>query len=368
MDSYLMYREICEYVSKNPYDSAIITSKARDLIVCIANELMKFPYSLGNSKFIAEMLKVLPNADGLISIDAYAIILDTERYIKTGTFGGYHQMRIRKQELFCRIGSREDWILQQIKGSLEGIKAYLSLLKKKSFPVSEVRVIDTAAAPRMQPQVSANAGSEQPQRAGTQTFEQQRAEQIRRIEQQKAEQQKLEQQRAERESIRRRLEDNRRSITEWHENQKSIAGEIAKIQPGVNTILSEISSIHKGFVSLSDRIVEECVRQFAERYIYLFNFISDNLDSHREKAERSGNNDYYNAVMNYEDFRGMIIDDLAALGVEEIKTEPGGKFDGKIHEAANTSRFTPSLAVVKKSVRSGFRYKEIVFQREKVNV
>lgn len=361
MDSYSMYLSICRYTKAHADDTEAIISMAEELIVCIADELQRPPYILSNSTFVAYVLKTLPkNTEHVpprfmgtlqivsVSVDAYAIIHDTEKYIRYKSAGGLHKFYINKHQLF--FGRSIDGVSIDLRNSLKNINAYLDSLRDQAdtshFPVS--RVVARKPEMRTNPPFLASTTSQKTA--------------IPRTDPASTDTARLEsQQRAERESIRRRLEDNRRSIQEWHESQKAIAGEIAKIQPDISRVL-------KGFMSFSDKVTEDYVMQFAKMYIALFNLISDSLDSQRKKAERSGNNDYINAVMNYEDFCGMIVDDLSAFGVDEIKTSPGEKFDGKIHEVVNTSHFTASLATVTESIRSGFMYNGIVIQKEKVNV
>lgn len=61
----------------------------------------------------------------------------------------------------------------------------------------------------------------------------------------------------------------------------------------------------------------------------------------------------------------MIADGLAAFGVEEVVSGPGTVFEGGIHET-DAVHFSSKEAVITKSIRSGFRYGELVLQKEKV--
>ena len=64
----------------------------------------------------------------------------------------------------------------------------------------------------------------------------------------------------------------------------------------------------------------------------------------------------------------MIVDALADFGVEEISSGAGKSFDGKIHNVTNTKNFSPLRSVIKKSLRSGFRYGDLILQKEDVEV
>lgn len=149
-------------------------------------------------------------------------------------------------------------------------------------------------------------------------------------------------------------------IRKWHEEQEKMNESLQKMQPAVRELL-------EGFVSLSDRITENYVLQFARQQIELYDLIADAYDYHRERAAGSGHADYENAVQNYEEYLYAIADALAAFGVEEILSAPGTAFDGGIHEA-DGAHFSSRNAVVAGSVRSGFRYGDLVLRREKVRV
>ena len=271
MDSYSMYKEIRAYVERNShtYNAEKITDMTRRLISCIAKELLTPPFVPGNSTFIAEMQKTLPkNSDRVVIPSGYStysrtnsranfsldvsIILDVETYLKKGNFDVpmYHTAYISSRRLFRNYGSADwsqtqaDGFVRKINNSIENIRLYLE--RKRELPVP--------VPVRTQPSAVEDAL--------------------------KAKQ---------------RLEENRRSIQEWHESQKSLAGEIAKIQPDISRVL-------KGFMSFSDTVTEGYVLQFAKMYIGLFNLISDSFEAQKEKSEHSGNKDYFNAVMNYEDF------------------------------------------------------------------
>ena len=120
-------------------------------------------------------------------------------------------------------------------------------------------------------------------------------------------------------------------------------------------------------MGFSDKITEKYVLQFARMQIELYNLISDNYIYHKEVSEKSGNQDYINAVSNYEEFLYSLSDALAVFGVEEIVSYPGDAFDGKIHETESNG-FSSRSAVIKKSIRTGYRYKDIIIQKEKVAV
>ena len=53
---------------------------------------------------------------------------------------------------------------------------------------------------------------------------------------------------------------------------------------------------------------------------------------------------------------------------EEISSNAGTPFDGEIHNVKNTKNFSSASAAVKISLRSGFRYDDLILQKEDVEV
>ena len=158
-----------------------------------------------------------------------------------------------------------------------------------------------------------------------------------------------------------RREDNRKKVSAWHDGQSNLIQSVRELQRPAQTLLEQ-------FRNFSNNITENYVIRFAMNQIDLFNLIAENFASHLPQAEKSRNNDYYNAVYNYESYLDMIIDALADFGVEEISSNPGTRFDGKIHDVKNTKNFSPQTATVKRSLRQGFRYGDLILQREAVEV
>ncbi len=159
-----------------------------------------------------------------------------------------------------------------------------------------------------------------------------------------------------------RLEANRREAGEWRNSHRQLIGTMSALQ-------ADISRELKQLMCYSDNLTENYVLRFARSMTEIYNLIADGYAYHRQRAERAGNGDYYNAVLNYEEFMSSIADALAAFGVEEIVSAEGMAFDGKFHEVCDGSGdFSAHSAVVKRSVRAGFRYNDIVLQKERIQL
>lgn len=158
-----------------------------------------------------------------------------------------------------------------------------------------------------------------------------------------------------------RAKNNQQIIQSWHCSVNDISDRLLEIQPAVSSILERI-------MSFSNDLTEKYVLQFARMSIDLFNLISDNYGYHASVSEISGNEDYVNAVLNYEEFQNVLVENLAAFGIEEITSSSGIAFDRTIHEVVESDNFSPRSSVVKESLRSGFRYGSIVIQKERIRV
>ena len=159
-------------------------------------------------------------------------------------------------------------------------------------------------------------------------------------------------------NIKARRENNKKLVEKWHSQVEDISTTLKCMQPDVSKMLENI-------MGFSDKVTEKYVLQFARMQIELYDFIHDNYQYHYKNSGLSKNQDYINAVANYEEFLYSILDSLAVFGVEEISSCEGDHFDGRIHEA-ESSDFSSRNAIIKKSIRSGFKYMDVIIQKEKV--
>ena len=150
-------------------------------------------------------------------------------------------------------------------------------------------------------------------------------------------------------------------IKTWNQKQDEIIQQIHKMQPDVQQLL-------KNFMSFSETLYNNYIRLFAMNQIDLFNIIDENYKYHKPISQKTESRDYSNAVDNYSTYLEIIIDDLASFGIEGFTTNIGESFDGKFHEVINNKNFSPHTAVIKKSLRSGFKYKDVVLQKELVEI
>lgn len=158
-----------------------------------------------------------------------------------------------------------------------------------------------------------------------------------------------------------RIEANQKNIEKWHDQNNVLKQQFLEVQPLLAQSLEKI-------MTFSNEITEQYVIQFASSQIQLFNLIADSYDYHCQLALNSDNEDYKNAILNYEDFLEVIVDNLAMFGIEEIHSETNVPFDGKYHEVINQQQFSPKETVVKESARSGFKYRDIILQKEKISI
>ena len=142
-------------------------------------------------------------------------------------------------------------------------------------------------------------------------------------------------------------------LQNWHKQQDE---SISNMQ----TIYSNVQNLLEMFETFSADSYYKYIKQFASSQIELFNLIHEHYEQQSELAAKSMSNDYYNAVDNYTLYLEKIIYSLASFGVAEIVSESGTPINNKIHDIINKT----NAKVVKKSLRSGFIYKDTVLQKE----
>ena len=158
-----------------------------------------------------------------------------------------------------------------------------------------------------------------------------------------------------------RLALRQQTVEQWHKD-------CLQLNDVVLTLQSDMSGLLSRFIGFSDSLTENYVLRFANNLIELYDLIYDGFNYHNPRGRTSGDLNYCNSVANYQVYMDVITDALADFGVEEIKSIPADSFDGRIHEVRNTSNFTPRISTIKTTVRSGFRYGDIVLQKEWVEV
>lgn len=158
-----------------------------------------------------------------------------------------------------------------------------------------------------------------------------------------------------------RTEAKKELVNKWHENQLSLIESTHLLQTGITEIYNKL-------VNQSDEILNSCIIKFADSLIEIYNCIDYSLKFHEDQAKETENPDYYAAVANYKEYMELLSDAMATFGIEEIISPNNTAFNPQIHEVIDTNSFSIRNTTIKKSVRSGFKYKEIIFQKEKVNL
>lgn len=344
-DSYSLYLEIrCK--NGQMYENEK-SKKAEELIVCIYNELMgQWPYKADYATFIREvkiMLNVyneqfllmaedgqqgyfIKDAISLISMaDAYIVITELCEYIKNGGFtnGGYRHR-------FCCFLFNGHPTLEGPQKDREQVGERLKTLDEIVENLNKARMNAADGFPHVQGEHRWNILADEKALA---------------------------------ERAQLRMRDNRARVQAWRREQTQIREKIARMQPSAGKELEK-------FISSSNNIIKDSFLQFASEMIEVFNLISDGYAYHRRIVEASDNADYLQAVLSYEEFCLSIIDCLALFEVEEIRTPSGERFNGQIHEPVGNARagFAAKAAFVTESVRAGFKYKDVIIQKEKVRV
>lgn len=340
--------------SKNPQlstDKKI--SMINGVVFAVYSELSASPFEFQNSPFIMEIKKIIAerNANKVFSTnwfgkditlpDAYAIINHVKKSFVNKKYERFLEDQNSKFFFKDSIYTVENEFIADIEQNLRTLEQYLSVRKNQSATIKSV-------APVKIPVNTAEKNVFQ-NYAGETNAEIEFQKHIADSEAERAKQLEI------------RREDNQQAISAWHDEQAKLAKSISDLQMPAQELLKDLRSF-------SDKLTENYIIRFAETQIELFNLISGNLAYHESRAENSYNQDYYNAVQNYKTYLEMIIDALAKFGIEEISSNAGTHFDGEIHNVTNTNNFSPAIATVRISLRSGFRYGDLILQKENVEV
>lgn len=150
------------------------------------------------------------------------------------------------------------------------------------------------------------------------------------------------------------------NVEKWHEQINDLNKSLLLLQPDVSKILETL-------MKFTSSTTDSYVLQFAKQQIELYDLIFDNYCYHKGAIVDTDNKNYSNAIYNYEEFMQTIVENLAIFGIEEIVSEKGASVSGQIHDTGN-AMFSKRTAYVESSIRSGFRYKDIILQKEKISV
>lgn len=361
MDSLQLYTSV--YQSAGIEYGRSKLKKVDEIVQCIIEEIMVEPYDLNESSFIKEavrLVRYIKMSDGMNGIrislypyDAYVIIKALGEKVHSSSFSvvtsmGYQeyanylfkgmQFRGDQQEEMTEVNK----ILKEIQKFVDEKKEKAAFDKRRipaSYNMSSGRPI---VQPRVDEGTRTMSGGVQSKSV--------HGELTRKSYSTISSGNNLE-----------RSNNCKVNVQRWHDENQIIIRKLNEMQPSISETLQKI-------MQFSDEITESYILQFAKMQIELFNLIADNLQYHLNAVNESNNQDYHNAVSNYQEFMDTIIDNLSAFGIEEISSRTGSRFDGNLHEVMDSTEFSPRLSSVKESVRTGFKYKDIVIQKERIRV
>lgn len=330
MDSLQMYMDICH--NNGIFHAGNRLKKVDMLVQCIMDEIMVEPYDINKSPFIKETVKLLK----IISSGDYS----TATRVAVYPFDVYVVIRVLNEKV-RNVNTKATWAespeyaknifrAMQFQGSQQPEMNEVSrFLKEIQCIVDEQRMRVSEGAEYT------GSGQQLTQKKTAVEIDSKKS---------------LE-----------RSSNCRANVQQWHNETLKIQQKLNEMQPMVGEVLKKMT----GF---ANEITEGYVLQFAKMQIELYNLISDNLFYHANAVRRSNDQNYVNAVANYQEFLDMIVDNLSAFGIEEISSGLGTRFDGSVHEVVDNADFSPKLSSVKDSLRSGFKYKDIIIQKEKIRV
>ena len=395
MNSLELYRQYLRESRRfTPDDKAFYLS---EIVTGIVAELNAPPFEFNNSSFIAEALTIIKNLDAsankyfpmhwqgksITLVDAYFVIIAVKKSFDSDNYSMLDDAEIFDQREFFFVDSTYTYEKELIKQMAQDLNDVRNILQKyraqaereqKNFqaevqptPVAEMLNLEPSAvaaqnktaSPILRQAQSTAPPVQIPAKSTTKSvMEDYAAKTTAQIELQKH---RADVEKERTEQLKLRLESNRKKISAWQEQQANLAQSLKNLQEPTQNLLEDLRNFSK-------KLTEDYVTKFAFTQIDLFNLIADNFNYHAPRAEKSQSDDYYNAVENYRGYLEIIIDALADFGIEEISSKSGTRFDGRIHEVKNTQNFSPRTATIRKSLRSGFKYGELVLQKEEVEL
>lgn len=361
MNSLQLYRSV--YSNVNLQCGLNRLKKVDEIVQCIIEEIMIEPYDLNKSSLIKEAMRLIENINmdngmlgsqtGLYSYDIYVIMKALREKINDANFTVTESTHFQNCEknLFKKkkFGGNQQEKMNEINRILKDIQKIVdekkrkiilnTRKKKKIYNISSSQLIGRTKINESTREL--DDGTQGRSVGGELSKKNYGVFQT--------------------EKLLERSNNCKINIQRWHDENQAILRKLNEMQPSISEILQKM-------MQFSNEITENYVLQFAKMQIGLFNLIADNLQYHMSVVNKSNNQDYYNAVANYQEFMDMIIDNLSAFGIEEISSVVGSKFDGNLHEVRDSNDFSPRLSSIKESVRTGFKYKDLVIQKERVRV
>ena len=384
MDSLTLYRSyfLKSKSQRAPYEERLL--QINEVVETVFKELTSPPFVLKNSPFVAEIQKIIgyvkfyPGAfwqgRSIVIIDALGIISGVQKsFDKDYKFFGDDEIITSYGKKFFDDGryQGEAQFIANIETDLNEIQDNLLKLKDKiNIPEQEnfqpaIKTPSTAPPVQIstkaqiiqnpitrqtaQPIQSSNKSSLMQDYAAKTNAQIEMQKYITATENERTKQLKI------------RRESNEKKIQLWNKGQMELMNSVKELQSPTQRLLED-------FRKFSNNLTENYIVQFAKTQIELFNLIASNYAWHAPKAKDAQNKNYYKAVDNYKDYLDMIVDALAYFGVEEISSDYGTRFNGKIHDVKNTKSFYPQTATIKRSLRSGFKFGDLILQKEEVEV
>jgi molecular chaperone GrpE (heat shock protein) len=142
-------------------------------------------------------------------------------------------------------------------------------------------------------------------------------------------------------------------------------GQAANLEP----LRASTRDMLRAVIKLGENTAFDNTEQMLKELIAFYNLILDSNRKHKAKAKKSGDPDYMQLAENCSEFLEYILDIMADFGAEEIKSPMGTVFQASIHELKATAHpLSLKDCVVRRSVRSGFRFRDNILQKELVTV
>ena len=137
-----------------------------------------------------------------------------------------------------------------------------------------------------------------------------------------------------------------------------------EIKDGITQAREELNKINFSLGKIIDSVQAQSIDNIYRQYSYLYFTICDIHSFYSQQNDVQAKK----FCNNLESFMEIIEESLAEYGILAIRTNEGSMFQGKFHKVAGADDFNPKSSVIKKSLRAGFIWDDVVKEKELVEI
>lgn len=164
----------------------------------------------------------------------------------------------------------------------------------------------------------------------------------------------------------RKYREEQKKLSEMRQDESSEHYHIdrTEIKDGITQAREELNKINFSLGKIIDSVQAQSIDNIYRQYSYLYFTICDIHSFYSQQNDVQAKK----FCNNLESFMEIIEENLAEYGILAIRTNEGSMFQGKFHKVAGADDFNPRSSVIKKSLRAGFIWDDVVKEKELVEI